>query len=66
MDKKQKRQKMLEGFGKVLIDVGKLAIGGLVFGGIIRGELGIAALILSGSIVAGILIFMGLWLSTNE
>ena len=53
--------------GKLLLDVGKLAVGGVIIGGILRGEVPPVILIASGSVVAFVCFILGLfWIAKEQ
>jgi len=62
--KKEKKLKkettMKENVGKLMLDIGKLVVGGVIIGGILRSAISQVILILSGSFVALIFFILGL------
>ena len=66
--KKPKKQVIFWGdVGKLLLDLGKLAVGGVIIGGILRGSVPSVILIVSGSVVAFILFILGLhWIAKEK
>jgi hypothetical protein len=52
--------------GKLLLDMGKLTFGSFVLGGVLRGEVPRYILLVTGSVVTAICIFLGLWLSEDK
>jgi uncharacterized membrane protein YraQ (UPF0718 family) len=67
MEKKQRKETTLkENMGKLLLDLGKLAVGGIIIGGIWRGAIPQFILIASGSMVAIIFFIFGLLWTTKE
>jgi len=66
MDIKQKFRNVTETLGKSMEDIGKLVIGGVVIGGVVNGAFKPSQLITGGSIIASILILIGVWISTSD
>jgi hypothetical protein len=64
--KRRKETTLKENMGKLLLDLGKLAVGGIIIGGILRGTMPQFILIASGSIVAIIFFIFGLLWTTKE
>jgi hypothetical protein len=56
--KSRKETTMKENMGKLLLDLGKLVVGGIIIGGILRGAIPQVMLIISGSVVAIIFIYI--------
>jgi len=52
--------------GKLLLDLGKLAVGGVIIGGILRGGVPPAILIVSGTVAALIFFILGLYWIAKE
>jgi uncharacterized membrane protein YraQ (UPF0718 family) len=61
-----KETTMKENMGKLLLDLGKLVVGGIIIGGILRGVIPQVILITSGSVVAMILFILGLFWTMKE
>ena len=57
---------MKENVGKLMLDLGKLVVGGIIIGGILRGEVSQVILITGGSIAAAILFIFGLLWTVKE
>ena len=57
---------MKENIGKLLLDLGKLVVGGIIIGVILRGVIPQVILIASGSLVAIILFIFGLLWTVKE
>ena len=57
---------MKENLGKLLLDLGKLVVGGIIIGGILRGAIPQVILIVYGTIVAIIFFILGLLLTAKE
>ena len=57
---------MKKELGKVLIDIAKLVIGGVILAGLMRQDIPPAFLFTSGSIVAALMIITGLILVSRE
>ena len=57
---------MKENMGKLLLDLGKLVVGGIIIGGILRGAIPQVILIASGSVVAIIFFIFGLLWTAKE
>jgi hypothetical protein len=66
--KKPKKQIIFWGdVGRLLLDLGKLAVGGVIIGGILRGGVPPAILIVSGTVAAVILFTLGLlWIAKEK
>jgi hypothetical protein len=65
--KKQRKQIIFWGdAGKLLLDLGKLAVGGVIIGGILRGGVPPAILIVSGSAAAFVCFILGLFWIAKE
>jgi hypothetical protein len=64
--RRRKRRNMRVFFGKTLVDIGKLAIGGLVFGSILKDEVNKAILIFIGIAGSILLIAAGFLLGTSD
>ena len=64
--KRRKETTLKENMGKLLLDLGKLAVGGIIIGGILRGAIPQLILIATGSIVAIIFFIFGLLWTTKE
>jgi hypothetical protein len=64
--KKSKFYKIASAFGKVFVDLGKLAFGSLVLGTIIKGEITQSALLWTGSVTACAAIIIGVLLTTLD
>jgi hypothetical protein len=66
--KKPKKQIIFWGdAGKLLLDVGKLAVGGVIIGGILRGGVPPVILIVSGTVAAMIFFILGLlWIAKEK
>jgi uncharacterized membrane protein YraQ (UPF0718 family) len=63
---KTKASELTETLGKSLEDIGKLVVGGVVIGGVVNGAFEPSQLITGGSIIAFILILIGVWISTSD
>ena len=57
---------MKENMGKLLLDLGKMVVGGIIIGGILRGVIPQVILIVSGSVVAIIFFIFGLLWTSKE
>ena len=66
MSKTRKRATFRKSGGKLLLDLGKLAVGGIIIGGILRGEVPPVILIASGSVIAFIFFIIGLHLTAQK
>jgi len=69
MEKEKKHRKettMKENLGKLMIDLGKLVVGGFIIGGILRGAISQVILFVSGSIAALIFFILGLIWTMKE
>ena len=65
--KKPKKQIIFWGdVGRLLLDLGKLAVGGVIIGGILRGGVPPVILIVSGTVAALILFTLGLFWIAKE
>jgi hypothetical protein len=64
--KPRKETTMKENIGKLLLDLGKLVVGGIIIGRILRGAIPQIMLIASGSVVAIILFIFGLLWTAKE
>jgi hypothetical protein len=66
--KKPKKQVIFWGdVGKLLLDLGKLAVGGVIIGGILRGNVPPVILIASGAVAAFIFFILGLhWIAKEK
>ena len=65
--KKPKKQIFFWGdVGRLLLDLGKLAVGGVIVGGILRGGVPPAILIVCGTVAAVILFTLGLFWIAKE
>jgi len=66
--KKPKKQIVFWGdVGRLLLDLGKLAVGGVIIGGILRGGVPPAILIVSGTVAAIIFFILGLhWIAKEK
>ena len=64
--KPRKETTMKENMGKLLLDLGKLVVGGIIIGGILRGVIPQVILIASGSVVAMMLFIFGLLWTVKE
>jgi len=58
--KLRKETTMKENVGKLLLDLGKLVVGGIIIGGILRGTVSQVILVTGGTIAAAILFILGL------
>jgi uncharacterized membrane protein YraQ (UPF0718 family) len=65
-NKSRKETTMKENVGKLMLDLGKLAVGGIIIGGILRGTVSQVILITGGSVAAAILFILGLLLTVKE
>jgi hypothetical protein len=61
-----KETTMKENVGKLMLDLGKLAVGGIIIGGILRGKVSQVILITGGTIAAAILFIFGLLWMVKE
>ena len=61
-----KETTMKENVGKLLLDLGKLVVGGIIIGGILRGAVPQVILITGGTIAAAILFILGLLWTVRE
>ena len=61
-----KETTMKENMGKLMLDVGKLAVGGIIIGGILRSAISQVILITGGSVAAAILFIFGLLWTMKE
>ena len=57
---------MKENVGKLMLDLGKLAVGGIIIGGILRGAVSQVILIIGGTVAAAILFILGLLWTVKE
>ena len=57
---------MKDNVGKLMLDLGKLAVGGIIIGGILRGAVSQVILIIGGTVAAAILFILGLLLTVKE
>ena len=57
---------MKENMGKLLLDLGKLVVGGIIIGGILRGAVPQVILIMGGSVAAMIFFIAGLLWTVKE
>jgi len=57
---------MKENMGKLMLDLGKLVVGGVIIGGILRGAISQVLLIISGSVAALIFFILGLIWTIKE
>jgi glucose uptake protein GlcU len=64
--KLRKETTMKENMGKLLLDLGKLIVGGVIIGGILRSEISQVILIICGSVVAIIFFIYGLFMTMKE
>jgi len=66
--KKPKKQIIFWGdVGRLLLDLGKLAVGGVIIGGILRGGVPPAILIVCGTVAAVIFFLLGLlWIAKEK
>jgi uncharacterized membrane protein YraQ (UPF0718 family) len=64
--KLRKETTMKENMGKLLLDLGKLVVGGIIIGGILRGTVPQVILIISGSVAAMIFFIVGLLWTMKE
>jgi uncharacterized membrane protein (Fun14 family) len=64
--KPRKETTMKENMGKLMLDVGKLAVGGVIIGGILRSAIPHVILIIGGTIAAAILFVFGLLWTVKE
>jgi len=66
MKKPIKKTALRKSVGKLLLDLGKLAVGGIIIGGILRGEVPPVILIAIGSVAATVFFILGLHLTTKK
>jgi uncharacterized membrane protein (Fun14 family) len=64
--KPRKETTMKENVGKLMLDLGKLAVGGIIIGGILRSAIPHVILIIGGSVVVAILFIFGLLWTVKE
>jgi len=64
--KLRKETTMKENVGKLMLDIGKLVVCGVIIGGILRGAISQVILIVSGSVAAIILFIFGLFWTIKE
>jgi len=64
--KPRKETTMKENMGKLLLDLGKLVVGGIIIGGILRDAIPQVILIASGTVVAIVFFIFGLLLTEKE
>jgi len=64
--KPRKETNMKENMGKLLLDLGKLVVGGIIIGGILRGAIPQIMLIACGAVAAIIFFIFGLLLTEKE
>jgi len=57
---------MKENMGKLMLDLGKLVVGGIIIGGILRGAIPQVMLIVTGSVVAIFFFIFGLLWTAKE
>ena len=62
----EKETNLRENTGKLLLDLGKLVVGGVIIGGIVRGAIPQIILIASGTVVAIVFFVFGLMMTTKE
>jgi hypothetical protein len=60
------RKKIIENFGKVLIDLGKLTFASFVLGSIIKGDIDRLYILIFGAVIALVFIFSGVFLTSNK
>jgi len=64
--KQGKETTMMENMGKLLLDLGKLIVGGVIIGGILRSAISQVILIICGSVAALIFFILGLIWTIKE
>jgi len=64
--KLRKETNIKENMGKLMLDMGKLIVGGVIIGGILRSDISRVILIIYGSVVAIIFFIYGLFWTIKE
>ena len=61
-----KETSLKENLGKLMLDLGKLVVGGIIIGGILRSAIPQVILIASGSVAAALIFILGLLWTVKE
>jgi hypothetical protein len=64
--KETETSKVIEDYGSVAVDLGKLIFGSLVLGSVIRGSLSETILLGAGIVASTVLIVVGIWLKNKN